>query len=110
MSVQLLLESETQEQSWAQIFPNKIECNGLYVWNNIIAAPVKIIQTSDDGKLGFFAAAPHAQGVAGAQASVSAAGATPANTETTYTGGLGASAYSIGQIVLILKQLGLIAQ
>lgn len=68
-----------------------------------------VLVGTNTNKLGFFGAAGHTRPVASADATVSAAGATPANTETTYTGGTGASAYSVGGLVLALKQLGLIA-
>jgi hypothetical protein len=62
------------------------------------------------GSIGHFGATAVAQPTASADVSISAAGST--NTvfrDTTFTGGTGSSAYSVGGLVLALKNLGLIA-
>lgn len=66
--------------------------------------------TSTSQKLGFFNATPVVQQTAAGDVSVTTAGAT--NTvyrNTTFTGGTGSAAYTIGDVVKALKNLGFIA-
>jgi hypothetical protein len=61
-------------------------------------------------KVGFFGTLPVAQPVASANVAVVAAGATTTGfINTTYSGGLGTTGYTIGDVVAALKKLGLIA-
>lgn len=60
-------------------------------------------------KAGFFGAAPVAQPTAATNAHTVGAGATTAVfTNTTFDGSVGATAYSVGDLVAALKNLGLI--
>jgi hypothetical protein len=59
--------------------------------------------------LSFYNQTPTTQPAAGNNSNVVVTGSTPAFIDNTYDGGLGGSAYSIGQIVASLKNLGLIA-
>ncbi len=59
--------------------------------------------------LGFYGAAPVVQGAVSTNANRIVAGATAAFTESTYDGGLGGNAYTVGGLVLRLKQYGLLA-
>jgi hypothetical protein len=62
-------------------------------------------------QVGFFGAAPHLQPAnTGFSGYVSSTGGTTVKSGDTWTGGLGATAYQIGDIVHHLKILGLIAQ
>lgn len=61
-------------------------------------------------KIGFFGTAPIAQNgtPAGNTHTVTAGSTTAVYTNTTFDGGLGTSAYTVGDIVAALKNLGLI--
>jgi hypothetical protein len=68
------------------------------------------IGTATTQKLGFFNATPIAQpSSTGQTAGFTAGTGTSVNDDSTFTGGVGATAYTIGDIVKHLKNLGLIA-
>ena len=68
------------------------------------------IATATTQKLGFYGATPVVQPTASTNATTGTTGAsTGVSLDTTFTGGTGASAYTIGGVVLRLKNLGLIA-
>ena len=68
------------------------------------------IGTAITQKLGFFDAAPVAQqATTGTTTGFTAGSGTAANDDSTYTGGSGSKAYTVGDIVLALKNLGLLA-
>jgi hypothetical protein len=69
-----------------------------------------IFQVGNDplGSIGFFGAPPIHPGGSYHDTSVVSTGATPAFVENTYDGGVGGSNFTIGGLVLALKQLGLI--
>lgn len=90
--------------------------------NNIVAFLVqhtsnslglfKIDAKTGSGQIGVFGASPAAQGIAIGTTTGFTANAT-ANTaynESTFTGGLGSSAYTISDVVLALKKFGWLAQ
>lgn len=61
--------------------------------------------------LAFFGASPVNQGTPSISGTITNAGSgSPILDDTTVTGGLGSTAYSVADVVLILKQLGFIAQ
>ena len=62
------------------------------------------------GKVSFFGVTPVAQQVGTGSTTTSAAGSTTAvYVNTTFTGGVGTTAYTVGDLVAALKNLGLIA-
>lgn len=68
------------------------------------------IGTAITQKLGFYDAAPVAQqATTGTTTGFTAGSGTAANDDSTYTGGSGTKAYTVGDIVLALKNLGLLA-
>jgi hypothetical protein len=68
------------------------------------------IATATTQKLGFFGLSPVVQGAASTNSATGAAGgSTGVSIDTTFTGGSGATAYTVGGIVLRLKQFGLLA-
>ncbi len=69
----------------------------------------KLGQSSTD-KVGFFGATPVAQqSTTGTTTGFTAGGGTTATSSSTLTGGTGTSAYTVGDIVLALKNLGVLA-
>ena len=70
--------------------------------------PASVMIAQAAGKVGFFGAAPVSVPAGGANASLVAAGITPAFNENTYDGGVGGGAYTVGEIVAALKALGLL--
>lgn len=68
------------------------------------------IGTAITQKLGFYDAAPVAQqATTGTTTGFTAGSGTAAKDDSTYTGGSGTKAYTVGDIVLALKNLGLLA-
>lgn len=68
------------------------------------------IGTAITQKLGFYDAAPVAQqATTGTTTGFTAGSGTAAKDDSTYTGGSGSKAYTVGDIVLALKNLGLLA-
>ncbi|MGB0758682.1 MAG: hypothetical protein ACPGPS_04085 [Rubripirellula sp.] len=64
----------------------------------------------NDATIGFFGATPVAQqSTTGTTTGFTAGSGTSANDDSTYTGNTGSTAYTVGDIVLALKNLGLIA-
>jgi hypothetical protein len=69
------------------------------------------IGTATTQKLGFWNATPVVQQVAAALTTGFVAGSsTPVLVDSTFTGNIGASAYTLGDIVHALKTLGILAQ
>lgn len=68
------------------------------------------IGTGTTQKLGFFNATPVVQqATTGTTTGFTAGAGTTAKSDSTYTGGSGSSAYTVGDIVLALKNLGFLA-
>jgi len=68
------------------------------------------IGTATNQKLGFFNKAPVAQqSTTGTTTGFTAGSGTAAKSDSTYTGNTGTAAYTVGDIVLALKNLGLLA-
>ena len=68
------------------------------------------IGTSAGQKLGLWGATPVAQqGTTGTTAGFTAGSGTTANSASTFTGGTGSAAYTVGDVVLALKKFGLLA-
>ena len=68
------------------------------------------IGTATNQKLGFFNKAPVAQqSTTGTTTGFTAGSGTASKDDSTYTGGSGTKAYTVGDIVLALKNLGLLA-
>ena len=65
--------------------------------------------TATSQKLAFFNSTPIVQPTAGGVTGVAGGGGTNVDDQTTFTGGVGATAYTIGDLVASLKNLGLIA-
>lgn len=69
-----------------------------------------VLGQSTTDLISFYAATPLAQpGAAGNTTTVAAGATTAVYTNTTFSGGTGTTAYTVGDIVLALKKLGLIA-
>lgn len=67
------------------------------------------IGTATNQKLGFFNATPIVQPTAAGASGYAAVGGTNVNSNDTFTGGVGSTAYTVGDIVAIMKNLGLMA-
>lgn len=68
------------------------------------------IGTATNQKLGFFNKAPVAQqATTGTTTGFTAGAGTASKSDSTYTGNTGTAAYTVGDIVLALKNLGLLA-
>lgn len=68
------------------------------------------IGTATTQKLGFYNASPVAQqSTTGTTTGFTAGSGTTAKSDSTYTGGSGTKAYTVGDVVLALKNLGLLA-
>lgn len=69
-----------------------------------------VLGQSTTDLISFYAATPLAQqGATGNTTTVTAGSTTAVYTNTTFSGGTGTTAYTVGDIVLALKKLGLIA-
>lgn len=67
-----------------------------------------VVEVTGDGKLGFYAATPVVKQTAAGASGYSAVAGTGVTDTGTFTGGVGATAYTIGDIVAALKTYGLL--
>lgn len=85
---------------------------GLYVSGNIVVPTVTgtKIGTAAAQLIGFWNATPVVQpSTTGTTTGFTAGGGTATKDDSTYTGGVGSKAYTVGDIVLALKQAGIMA-